>query len=159
MNAMEKPCVKCGKVERSEKSGRCIPCKKVISEKYYNKNKDLISASHKKWRLENPEKSAEYAARWKARNPEAVRLINSARRRGGGGRPSRGIVRRLFDLQRGKCACCGSLLTSFHVDHIMPLALGGSNDDKNLQLLLPSCNLKKSAKHPIDYMQSKGNLL
>ena len=40
-----------------------------------------------------------------------------------------------------------------------PLALGGSNDKANLQLLCPTCNAKKSAKHPIDFMQSRGLLL
>lgn len=47
----------------------------------------------------------------------------------------------------------------YHVDHIQPLALGGSNDKTNLQLLCPTCNTKKSAKHPIDFMQSRGLLL
>ena len=35
-----------------------------------------------------------------------------------------------------------------------------SDEDKaNLQLLCPTCNTKKSAKHPIDFMQSRGLLL
>ena len=65
-----------------------------------------------------------------------------------------------FRLQRGKCACCRvSIADGYHVDHIQPLALGGSNDKTNLQLLCPTCNTKKSAKHPIDFMQSRGLLL
>jgi len=41
----------------------------------------------------------------------------------------------------------------------MPLSRGGSNDKYNLQLLCPTCNLKKSAKDPIDFAQENGNLL
>ena len=33
-----------------------------------------------------------------------------------------------------------------HVDHIKPLAHGGSNDITNFQALCPKCNLSKSAK-------------
>lgn len=35
----------------------------------------------------------------------------------------------------------------------------GSNTDDNIQLLCKTCNLSKGAKHPIDFMQSKGFLL
>jgi hypothetical protein len=41
----------------------------------------------------------------------------------------------------------------------MPLALGGRNDDNNVQLLTPLCNLSKGAKDPIDYMRIKGKLI
>ena len=42
---------------------------------------------------------------------------------------------------------------------IKPLARGGTNQRTNLQLLCPPCNLSKSAKDPIDFMQSRGFLL
>jgi len=41
----------------------------------------------------------------------------------------------------------------------MPLALGGKNEDWNIQLLRAECNSRKGAKHPIVYMQEKGFLL
>lgn len=41
----------------------------------------------------------------------------------------------------------------------MPLALGGANEDWNIQLLRQRCNNQKKAKHPVDFMQSKGYLL
>jgi 5-methylcytosine-specific restriction endonuclease McrA len=50
--------------------------------------------------------------------------------------------------QQMRCACgCGrSLWAGFHVDHIVPLARGGTNGPENLQLLAPVCNLRKGAK-------------
>jgi len=52
------------------------------------------------------------------------------------------------------------LLTKFiEVDHIYPIALGGTNEGSNLQLLCRFCNRSKGAKHPVDYMQKRGFLL
>jgi len=56
---------------------------------------------------------------------------------------------------RGGCSHCGKRITmeleaDGHIDHIVPLAAGGSNDLVNLQLLCKTCNLKKSAhKWPV----------
>lgn len=35
----------------------------------------------------------------------------------------------------------------------------GTNTDDNIQLLRKLCNLQKSAKHPVDFMQQRGFLL
>lgn len=60
----------------------------------------------------------------------------------------------------GKCPCCKQPLgDEFHLDHVIPLALGGPNTDDNMQLLRKTCNLQKSAKHPVQYMQERGFLL
>lgn len=61
--------------------------------------------------------------------------------------------------QRRRCAICKKQLTKFHIDHIMPVAKGGSHEIGNLQILCPKCNLRKHATHPIDYMQKLGFLL
>lgn len=41
----------------------------------------------------------------------------------------------------------------------MPLAKGGEHTPFNIQLLCPRCNVRKSAKHPVDFMQENGYLL
>lgn len=71
-------------------------------------------------------------------------------------------ITEILKRQKFKCAECGVSVKdkkNRHVDHIMPLALGGSNWPTNLQILCPPCNLSKSAKHPIDFAQRKGRLL
>ena len=51
---------------------------------------------------------------------------------------------RLFVWQRdeGKCVKCGSK-ERLEFDHIIPIALGGSNTERNIQLLCESCNRSK----------------
>lgn len=83
-----------------------------------------------------------------------------ARKRYSGGNLSIGLSERLYKLQRGQCPCCGQPLGgSYHMDHIVPLALGGANSDDNIQLLRKECNLSKGSKHPIAFMQSRGFLI
>lgn len=77
-----------------------------------------------------------------------------------GGVLSVGLSAKLFKLQKGMCPCCKQPLgDDYHMDHKMPLALGGSNTDNNMQLLRKKCNQQKNAKHPVDFMQSRGFLL
>lgn len=44
----------------------------------------------------------------------------------------------------GRCATCGSNL-NLEFDHIIPLAMGGANTMRNLQLLCETCNRRKGA--------------
>ncbi len=55
----------------------------------------------------------------------------------------------IFERDQGLCAYCGGLILYdelWHIDHVIPVAKGGSNDPKNLVLSCPACNLKKGAK-------------
>ncbi|WP_214770767.1 HNH endonuclease signature motif containing protein [Exiguobacterium sp. s133] len=56
------------------------------------------------------------------------------------------LIRCYIEAQREAvfCAHCGRKDGSFHVDHIVPLSRGGTDELKNLQLLCAQCNLKKS---------------
>lgn len=97
---------------------------------------------------------------YRKRNPEKVREF-SARRKGRKlGRLPRGTIQAIGDAQRWKCAICRvGVRQNYHVDHITPLARGGEHAPKNLQLLCPACNVRKSDKDPIAYMQERGFLL
>lgn len=93
-------------------------------------------------------------------NPERVREWSQRRHARKTGRLPRGTVLRLRVLQRDKCAFCrASLSHGYHVDHILPLALGGKHAPENIQLLCPTCNVRKSAKHPVRFAQEHGKLL
>lgn len=118
------------------------------AKEYYEKNKDALKPKKKQWQMANLD-----ACRLSGQNRRAAKLER-------GGCLSKGLKSKLFALQRGKCACCGLPLgDKYHLDHIMPLALGGSNTDDNIQLLRQRCNNQKHAKHPVDFMQERGFLL
>jgi 5-methylcytosine-specific restriction endonuclease McrA len=103
---------------------------------------------------------AERVREYRARNPHKVKEFSSRRRGRKLGRLPRGTVERIGVLQRWKCAICHvDVSLSYHLDHITPLAKGGSHSPDNLQLLCATCNVRKSAKDPIAYMQELGFLL
>lgn len=109
---------------------------------------DAAKASSDRYRRANLEKYVAYQNNRRARKIKA------------GGVLSPGLKGKLFTLQRGRCACCGQKLgRDYHMDHIVPLAKGGPNEDSNIQLLRRQCNLVKKVKDPIHYMQEKGFLL
>jgi len=39
----------------------------------------------------------------------------------------------------------------YHVDHVTPLVLDGSNGPENFVIACAACNLCKGAKHPMDF--------
>ena len=127
------------------------------------KNPDAGRARSAEWRTANPDREKANHQAWRAANPDASKVHNQNRRAlriNNGGVLSKGIAEKLFKLQRGKCACCSQPLgDNYHIDHIMPMALGGTNTDDNVQLLRQRCNNQKHTKHPVDFMQSRGFLL
>jgi 5-methylcytosine-specific restriction endonuclease McrA len=84
------------------------------------------------------------------------RLNRKLRRTGRGLWP--GFVKMLLMRQGHHCVGCGGRLLKFHLDHIEPLARGGSHEPENLQLLCPPCNLRKGAKSPLAFMRECGFL-
>jgi 5-methylcytosine-specific restriction endonuclease McrA len=146
-------------------------CGKAASARHYEKCKQDSekmkerSRKTKTWRQSYPEKHCAQSCKWQASNPikaGAIQQARRARKRGAEGRYTKEDIDRLFELQRSKCAlvwCRKSIKSKFHVDHVMPLALGGSNWPSNLQLLCPTCNIKKHAKHPVVFAQENGMLL
>lgn len=93
-------------------------------------------------------------------NPDKVREFSKRRQGRKLARLPHGTIPSIGAAQRWKCAICRSgIRAAYHVDHIVPLARGGQHVGRNIQLLCPTCNVRKNAKDPIDYMRSLGRLL
>jgi hypothetical protein len=55
----------------------------------------------------------------------------------------------IFERDEGKCAYCKGIILydePWHIDHIQPVANGGTNDPENLTLSCVACNLKKGKR-------------
>ena len=135
--------------------------------KYHADNKERIAARKAGYRAANRDKIAAKSAEYAKANPDKI-ATNSrnrrARKRSAEGSHTAADIRAIFEKQHGLCANCQTKLfksgaKKYHVDHIMPLALGGSNWPSNLQCLCPSCNLSKNAKDPIAWAREQGRLL
>lgn len=62
-------------------------------------------------------------------------------------------LKKLYEEQEGKCFYCGDALDgAYHVDHVIPISRGGSNNLDNLQLLCQCCNLSKHDKTHDEYI-------
>jgi 5-methylcytosine-specific restriction endonuclease McrA len=127
------------------------------------KNQDKIKAKIVRWRSRNREREIALVKAWKAANPEKVKTIwrnNKAKRRGAVGSHTASDVRKIRSAQHNKCAYCKSPLgRGGHLDHIVPIARGGSNWPSNLQWLCQPCNQSKTARDPIEFAQSLGLIL
>ena len=128
-----------------------------IKQKWAKKNPDKMMQAIKMWNLANVERVKENRKRWNQENKDYKRTLTINRRRKlAEGKLSKDIVSQLMIRQSGLCVCCKRPLNGmYHIDHIMPIALGGTNTDDNVQLLLPKCNLEKSAKHPEVFMMGR----
>lgn len=104
----------------------------------------------------NREKIIKMNSEYQKRNLDKARVRNQNRRSkrvGGDGEHTLDEIEFIMEMQGHKCACCGVHLddSNKHLDHKLPLALGGSNEVKNLQWLCKFCNISKSDSHPDDW--------
>lgn len=162
-----RPC-KSGHISARQLSNRtCVECARAAHSKWVAPKRERESARYRKWRAENlefaRETSRKVAKRWAAENPEkhaANCRTRKARKKAADGKHTADDIKRILVAQKERCAwCSASIKSGYHVDHIIPLALGGSNWPSNLQCLCPTCNLRKRAKDPIIFAQEEGRLL
>lgn len=112
----------------------------------------------------NPKPKLQSVKRWAAENTEKVlasqRNIRATRRGVGGKHTARDILE-IKKSQNGKCAYCKTKLDKKNTrrDHVTPIARGGTNNRDNIQLLCAPCNLRKSARDPLEFARSIGFLL
>ena len=139
----------------------------IASKKYYNSHKQKSIECTTAWRKNNRARANQLAMDCYHRNIEKYRksaIIKEHNKRilksSGGSKVKQEDIDRLYLKQNGKCVVCKiSLKKGYHIDHIEPISRGGKHWTGNLQLLCRRCNLQKSSKDPIEFMQSRGFLL
>jgi 5-methylcytosine-specific restriction endonuclease McrA len=77
---------------------------------------------------------------------------SAKRRKAGVKRVSPNLIRRLLNQQYHICPLCKRWLSygpdggqAMHIDHIVPIAKGGTHEESNLQITHARCNMKKAA--------------
>jgi 5-methylcytosine-specific restriction endonuclease McrA len=144
----------------------CKQCIKHLNADWYAKNKEKKLAQAKDWYYKNADRKTITQKAWLEKNylkdqkdRQVRRQTRRAREANAEGKFSIQDIKKIRILQQDRCAACEKKLTKYHIDHIMPLKLNGSNWPSNLQLLCPSCNLRKNAKHPLEWAKANGKLL
>lgn len=136
--------------DKRRKDGFHSECKKCFAD-YYQATKEAHNATRVRWRHANPDKvaaqqrrasvlhGAEHRKRYKAAHPEAVRAHNR--------RHSKRVRLKIYQRDRWKCQICGKRVTQQEatLDHIVPTAMNGNNQQANLQLAHRSCNSRRGA--------------
>lgn len=119
-----------------------------------NRDRKGVNEYRRAWYAANLEKERQRAKRWQAANLAYAASLSAKRRaqqRGAAAHlttDERNIVAVIYQTCRRVTKCVG---LEFHVDHVMPLALGGKHEPSNLQLLPAAVNRKKGAKNPEEF--------
>lgn len=131
---------------------------------YREANAERIRQQSAEWKAANPERVRELNRRWVEENKEhltqyhadyrvsergkllrrASENIRRARKRNAPGLCNADQLQARIDYYGGSCYLCGGIATS--IDHVIPLANGGSNWPANLRPACASCNSRKRTK-------------
>lgn len=163
-----RPCPKGHVADRYASTGTCVECLKAdVKSKvaagyfrdHYAANADRIGEKQRAYAKANREVVSARSAAWSAKNPDKRKAISrqyKARRRAQEEQGITGGMLAAWTLAQPKvCFYCGSdCAGDFHVDHFVPLAKGGAHVLTNLRIACAPCNLRKSARDPLDWMEA-----
>ena len=158
---------------------RCEPCcaaQKIKRAAHWQVHKEKEIVVHKQWianhreqerylkreggrreRRHHPERSKERLERHRITSPEmyaATRQKNGNIRRARQLLASVGIPSEIAEweaiLQDDPCCYCGAQME--HVDHVLPLSVGGDHDWTNQTAACAACNMAKKEKPLLDFL-------
>jgi hypothetical protein len=153
-----KTCTGCGEAkpldryskDRTKKDGLQYRCKDCHLA-YYHANRERILEYCRGYKEEHRESIRQKdLARQKKNLPKAAAARRLRRARQACAVPQRW---RVHDIIPFACYWCGTNLRAYgatsHVDHAMPIALGGPATPDNEVMACAACNQSKSRKHPL----------
>jgi len=134
--------------------------KRLRDKEWRDANKDKELERWKKWKLANPEKVAKQRKRYNDAHPEVRLAWNRNRRariKGNGGRITKAEWQAVLDKYGHKCLHPGCERTDITMDHVKPLALGGTHTADNVQ---PLCEYHNKAKYnkTVDYRKGTNGI-
>lgn len=146
---------------------------------YHQRHAEKIKQKVAEWQSRNREKVIGYKQKsykanpispevrrakkraWRASNPAMARaqvIRRRAAKLNAPGNHTAADIERQYKAQKARCYYCHIKVgNDYHVDHVVPLSRGGSNDPSNIVIACPSCNTAKRDKMPYEW--PKGNRL
>lgn len=115
------------------------------SKEWRRANKPKIAEANRAWRIRNPERKKANDDAWWRNNPDKVKA-RGAKRRASKKAASIFLVRGkdIAQIMSRNCYYCDA--PSSHLDHVLPLAKGGTHSIGNLVAACQRCNLSKGKK-------------
>jgi len=126
----------------------CKQCVKEYAAEWYKKNSEASKSRNKKWYKTDIGKiflkNKRHSRRTKTKQGDVT-------------------TTQLLHLEQNAKVCywCNVSIKNkvVHIDHYVPLSVGGEHTISNLVVSCSKCNLKKHAKDPIKFANSIGRLL
>ncbi len=137
---------------------QCKQCFCQTQQAYYESHKPNRLLWQAKWRKEHREHYLETLRSWRERHPDKRRVDNQQWRSENRERVAGYHARRrmylasgevevfsrqeIFIRDNGRCHICGKLVDprKWHLDHLLPLSLGGEHIKRNVAVAHPWCN-------------------
>lgn len=139
-------CKDCRKKQLNEWRSKNPEKYRESNRRFYFKNTEKFAAWRKKNREENRgREQARYHKYYQEHKDQAKNRLNTRRSRIQNNGAFLVLEKEILRLYRSKCVACGSN-ENITMDHIIPIARGGTHGIGNLQPLCLSCNLSKSTK-------------
>jgi 5-methylcytosine-specific restriction endonuclease McrA len=125
------------------------------NRRYHQENREAVARRNRLHRQYNHQAILERDRLRYESDPDRFRSYSRnrhARKRNAPGSHTAADIAAQRTRQKGRCYWCGEKVgRHYHVDHVVPLALGGSNGPENLVIACAHCNLSKGATHPMDF--------
>lgn len=123
-----------GRKYYAENAERC----REQSRKYYAENREELNRKNREWQISNPERCCANAARYRARKYNADGYDYTTAE----------LIKQKWEYYGDKCYICGKPAEA--IDHVIPLAAGGTHWVANLKPICASCNSRKRDQWPVD---------
>lgn len=135
--------------KRKEYADSRKAAKKEYDREYRSKNEEKLKANKVKYVAENKELIKEIKTSYKSRRRATERTGDNTR-----------IILEWRRAQVKNCKWCGvDCEVGYHVDHVVPLSKGGTHTVDNLCIACPSCNLRKNAMMPDEFIEYRKRMI